>query len=54
MNDKTTPKKGMSWIDNLNFFKIWVLEGGIKKWFLSILWIMLICVRFFVSGCVTG
>jgi hypothetical protein len=43
MNDKTTPKKGMGRIGDLDFFKIRVLEGGIKKWFLSTLWIMLSC-----------
>jgi hypothetical protein len=31
MNDKTTPKKGMSRIGDLNRLGIWVLEVGIKK-----------------------
>jgi hypothetical protein len=35
MNDKTTPKKGMGRIRDLDFLRIWVVEGGIKKWFLS-------------------
>jgi hypothetical protein len=54
MNDKTTPKKGMSRIRDLDFFGIWVLERGIKKWFLTTRWITLIYGIFFSFGCGTG
>jgi hypothetical protein len=54
MNDKTTPKKGMRRIRDLDFLRIRVLEGGMKKWFLLTLWIMLISGRFSGDECRTG
>jgi hypothetical protein len=34
-NDEAPPEERMGWIDDLDLVPLWVLEGGIKKRFLS-------------------